>query len=487
MLFVLYVIYRDYVLFFMKIQLRDYQEENLAEIRSCIKRGYRRVVYRAPTGAGKSAIATFIADGTALSGKSLFFIVHRRNLLKQISDMFDYNGVLHGLIAPNYPETSNPIQVCSIGTILSRLKKGRVYKPDVIIVDEFHHAASKTFKHVIASITDHKTITIGLTATPERPDGKGLSDVADVIVHAPETRELIDDGYLCDFVHYFPEQIVDVSSVPKAMGDYQKKQLRDIIDNPAIVGDLVKTYRKYAAGKSAVYFALDINHSKNIADEFNKAGIPASHIDGTDHSSADEAIRKFKAREIQVIVNCSLVGEGSDFPFAEVCGMAVPTMSLVNYLQWVGRVLRIDPERPDKVAVIIDHVGNYHRHKKIDMVREWSLQGKKKRKGAERDYVPPVRQCPVAGCWTVHTPRPTCPSCGHVYEVIDRTPEQIEGELVAVARQEAAEKYDKKRQEWDCRSLEDFERLAVQRNYKLGWASHRWSVSKYNPERSVMA
>lgn len=466
------------------MQLRDYQEHDLGRIREVIQSGQRKVLYKLATGGGKTVMVSHLAKKTAEAGKSFYFVVHRRELVTQSSDTFDFCEIPHGIIAPGFTETADLVQVVSIDAMAARIKRGSIYRPSVIAWDEAHHCASPKWAKLANNIGNDKTIHIGLTATPERLDGKGLDNMFGQLILGPETKQLIDRGYLCEFDHFAPPCEIDLGSVRTENGDYSQPRLRDLVDDPAIIGDAVEHYKSIANGMRAIAFCAGIQHSRHVAEEFRKQGIPATHIDGNDSVHRQKALKAFAEDRIKVITNCDIVSEGFDVPAMEVVIMLRPTQSLSLYLQQAGRALRKDKDNPEKRALILDHAGNIHRHGMVDEVRKWSLEGRKKQKREESEeiFVPPVRQCPK--CFMVHKPAPKCIGCGHVYETDSNIPEQIAGKLELVNEEKARLQLKNKAAMIEVAKCETYKELLLierQRGYKSGWATHRWRIHRNNP------
>ncbi len=465
------------------LKLRDYQESDINNIRRMVSNGTRRVLYKLATGGGKTVMVSSIAQSTALKRKTFYFIVHRRELIKQSSETFTKCGIPHGVIAPGRSETDDYVQIASIDALAARIKKGGIYRPDVIAWDEAHHAASPKWANQAEAMSTDKTIHIGLTATPERLDGKGLDNMFDKMILGAETKELIDRGFLCEFEHFAPPSQIDLEGLRSSKGDFFQGQLRDLIDDPALIGNAVDHYLEIASGKRAIAFCVGIEHSKNVAAQFREAGIPATHIDGKDTAHRERALKAFNADEIKVITNCDIVSEGFDVPAMEVVIMLRPTQSLSLYLQQAGRALRKDASNPDKVALILDHAGNIHRHGMIDEIRAWTIEGRKKRNKDEGTYVPPVRQCPV--CFMVHPPAPRCPSCNNIYVVDSSMPDEIEGTLTRfeATQQELSLKKKNAIKVAKCTTYEELVEVGKELGNKSGWAGNYWPHHKNNPDK----
>lgn len=420
--------------------LRDYQEAAIQGIRDSFIQGNRRVLLVLPTGGGKTVCFSYIAAGTSKNNKRVLIIAHRRELLKQISKSLKAVGVRHAVLTAGYHGIPTaPVVVASVFTLAKRLDKWP--EPDLIIGDEAHHfTPTSTWGKVVAAFP--KARVLGVTATPERLDGKGLGLLFDDMVIGPTVAELTEQGFLSPADVYAPSR-PDMGSVRTRMGDYVHSDLEGAMDKPSITGSAVAHYTKLASGARAIAFCVSVKHAKDVANDFNRAGYVSSHIDGSMHETErDGILAKFERGEIQVLTSCDLISEGFDLPAVEVAIMLRPTKSLSLYLQQAGRAIRISPGKTK--TVILDHAGNTAVHGFIDEHREWTLTDGEARKKRDGEAAPTVRTCP--DCFAMHRPMPVCPGCGHVYKVFGRNIEQIDGELVQVSRsdeaQEAAKEQD---------------------------------------------
>jgi superfamily II DNA or RNA helicase len=308
---------------------------------------------------------------------------------------------------------------------------------------------------------------LGVTATPARLDGKGLGQVFDDLIRGPEVTKLIEDGYLCKPLYYAPKT-VSMDGVHKVAGDFNRAEVAERMDKPTITGDAVTHYRKYAEGQPCIVFCTGIKHAENVAAAFNASGYRFKVIDGT-LSKEERAARvvALGSGQLQGLVSVDIVSEGFDLPCVAVAILLRPTASLSLHLQQIGRVLRPAPNKPR--AIILDHVGNCRRHGLAEEVRDWSLDGIRKRgKRGPQDDVADTRQCPE--CFAVHTPSPTCPQCLHVYEIKDRIPDVVDGELEELKAREAVKQ--RKREQGTAQSLEDLIKVGKARGMKnpYGWA-----------------
>lgn len=352
---------------------RDYQIPLLANIRSAFAASHRRVLLVSPTGSGKGFMIAYMASGAAQRGRRVYILVHRAELVEQLSESLRVMEVRHGRIQPGWPESGWPVQVGMIQTISRRLHK--FASPDFIIVDESHHAVATTYQKVIDFWPGAKVV--GFTATPMRLDGRGLGGTFDHMVVGPATRELIDAGWLADFEYLAPPSRVDLSSVAIRMGDYAIDQLAAATDKPKITGDVIDHYKTHLGGRPAIAFAVRVDHAEHIAEQARAAGIKAVSVDGKlDAHERRARIAGLGNGNTELLTSCDLVGEGLDIPAVSGALLLRRTKSLAMFLQWIGRTLR--PKSDGSHAIILDHVGCIHEHGMPDAPRVWTLDDKKR-------------------------------------------------------------------------------------------------------------
>lgn len=453
----------------MTITLRPYQQKVIDDLVVALRKGYRKPLIVCATGGGKTAIATKIAEGIKNKGNSLIFMCHRTELVDQTYRTFLKNDIEPDFIAAGRKFNPNSdCHIAMVNTLLRRLQK--VDCPNVLIADECHHLASKTWK-TVADYYD-KSITIGLTATPCRLDGKPLSDMFDCMIVGPQTDELIRAGYLVPYKYYAPTNL-DTSKVKVVNGEYQAQALAEAIKESSVIGDNIEQYKKLAMGKRNVVFACNIKHSQEIVRRYNEAGIPAAHLDGnTNPGERKQIIKDFESGKVKVLSNVDLFGEGFDLPAIEVVSMLRPTMSLSLCIQQWGRGLRTAPEIGKTECIILDHVNNYQRHGMPDEHREWSLDGGIKRKKRGQQSEVKIKRCP--NCFFAHSPALKCPNCGYEYTSDGKTIKEVAGELYLINSEEY--KQAKKREVIVVESYEELVRIEKERGYAHGWAEHRWKA-----------
>lgn len=453
------------------LRLRDYQLQAISDTRDALRQ-FDSVLLTAPTGSGKTALTVHMMGVAAERGKKSMFLVHRQELLDQTSRALWEQKLEHGMIASGKSASKMPVQVASVQTLVRRL--GTAMVPDLIVVDEAHRAAANTYQKIITHMRERNPAVkvVGLTASPQRTDGKGLDDLFDTLVYGPSVRWLIDNGYLSDYELVAPPIEMDMSSVKTKMGDYDKAQLEEAVDKPTITGDAVAHYKKLAMGKRCAVFCVSVKHSQHVCEQYIKAGVPAEHVDGgTPKEERKAIVARFMRGETLVLCSVELFVEGFDCPGIEVVQMLRPTQSLVVFLQAIGRALRPAPGK--KKAIILDHVSNWTRHGLPDEDREWSLQGRPKGKRKKPDDEPDIQVQQCLSCFHVFSAGPdVCPSCGEPLPRKGRPElEVVEGELQKIDVEQI--RRERKREQGKARTLEDLVALGLRRGLKkpAEWAA----------------
>jgi superfamily II DNA or RNA helicase len=448
------------------MELRPYQNQLANDIRGAFGSGANRPLAVSPTGSGKTVLFSYITSQVLKRGSRVIIIAHRREILDQISATLKRVGVPHGFIQAGKSASTQPAMVASIQTLARRLDT--IPAPDLVIIDEAHHSVSKSYVQMFAAWPTAKFI--GVTATPERLDGKGLGVMFDRMVMGPSVQWLIDNGFLAQPVYYAPREAVDLSQVHTIAGDFDRSETEEIVDTPRITGDAVTHYVRFCNRQRAVAFCISVAHAQHVADTFNSCGIPSASIDGTlDPEVRKQRVEDLTAGKILVLTSCELISEGFDLPAVNAAILLRPTQSLSMHLQQVGRALRPYPGKVN--AIILDHVGNCLRHGLAEQERDWDLSGREKR--LKKSSLVETKQC--SKCFAIFAGT-VCPQCGSQREIAAREIEEVDGELQRLSIEDISKKREERREEGKCKTLDDFRALAKQRGYKLGWAFFRWQA-----------
>jgi len=450
------------------MKLRDYQQTLADRVRCAFRDRHRRPLVCLSTGGGKTVIFSYITSNAVALGNRTWIIAHRKELIRQAGDTLSQFGVHHAVIKAGRPADDGcMVQVASIQSLPSRI--GKIQPPDLIIIDEAHHAISGAYRRVLDAYPQARVI--GVTATPCRLDGRGLGDVFDALIEGPDLGWLTENGFLSPARYFAPPVPLDLSGVRRARGDYETAALEAAMNKPAITGDAVEHYRKFCDGQPMLSFCVSVAHAKAVAEQYQAAGYRAAAVDGAMRDDErDDRIQGLATGKWQVITSCDLIGEGLDVPVCVAAQLLRPTESLILHLQQIGRVLRKAEGKTH--AIILDHVGNCQRHGLAHDARQWTLEGRKS-KPKEGEIL--VRECPE--CYSAHKPAPVCPYCEFQYPARPKSKAEIRaGELEEIK----AVQIRKKAEERDCRTLEDFIRLGTERGYSkpVVWAQIRMKARR---------
>ncbi|WP_337970304.1 DEAD/DEAH box helicase [Virgibacillus salexigens] len=436
----------------MTFQLHDYQQNLVTKTRQSYADGYKAPCVVAPCGAGKSVIISDIARMTTSKGNRVLFLVHRKELIDQITNTFKQNEV-----------DLNLVHFGMVQTVVRRLDK--TPKPQLIITDENHHGMAASYQKIYDHFSD--VLRLGFTATPIRLNGSGLGDINDILIEEVDAKWLIDHEYLSPYKYYAPKLIDTEKLKLNSLREFSSTSINNAMEDKTIYGDVIKHYKQLADGEQAIAYCHSIKASELIAWEFREHGIQAVHIDAkTPKDVRTELIQKFRDREIQVLCNVDLIGEGFDVPDCSTVIMLRPTQSLSLFIQQSMRGMRY---RPGKMSIIIDHVDNVRRHGLPDMKRKWNLEGTKKSSSGEVEIK--IKQC--ENCYAVYPQSESeCPMCGHAPEVQEPKEYEVDetAELEEVTESDIVLDF---RDPEDCKNMKELYQLAKHRNYKPGWAYYQ--------------
>ena len=470
------------------MKLFDYQETVIKKANNSWVTN-KDILIVLPTGAGKTVVfSSIIADHNGYTCA----IAHRQELVGQISLSLAKFGVRHNIIAPmsvirdiimthveelgvSYFDPTSRHSVAGVDTIIRRRELDSWGKKVTLwVCDEAHHFQKENkWGRAINLFPNAKGL--GVTATPKRCDGKGLSKESDGIfqdlIEGPSMRSLIERGYLSDYRIFAPPNDLDLSNVTisKATGDFNTNKLAEAVNKSSIIGDVVHHYKKLANGKLGVTFCMNVEHAHTVCAQYNSAGVPAEVLSAkTKARDRIQTLRRFKNKEILQIVNVDILGEGFDAPAIEVATMLRRSESLAIVYQQMGRSLR-RLEGKDK-AIIIDHVNNVQRHGLPDANRIWSLEPSNRKNNSRDTSEVSIRVC--SECTSVYLKvYMKCPYCGYEQKIISRnSPEEVEGDLVELSP-EVLEKLRRERNRIDSdplipRGLDDRAVGAVRKNHR---------------------
>lgn len=409
----------------------DYQEKVYSETMELINLFYRSILIQMPTRSGKSAVASMLIEHFSVWKKEpVYFVGHTKILIDQMSEELRDHGIKHGIIAPWAPQLKYRVQVISKDTLFNRFKNMKATgwkEPMIIIVDECHLSMSARYKEILDSYP--QSIIIGLTATPVRLDGKGLDAIFQKIVIGPTIKELQAKERLCNIDSFAVE--FDDTGMRTSRGDYNKSDVIERVDKPAVLKNVVSHWEQLAKGKKTLTFCASIQHAQDMADSFSEAGYPSVAVSSKDgKAEIKRKLAAYYSGEYINLVSIELFIMGFTVKDCECIIQARPTKSLMIYMQTVGRGM---VWLPGKILINIDAVNNWKRHGLPQDDREWFLEGIKKR---PKD-VTTLKMCPSC-LRPVRITARVCEHCGYQWtETADagnRIPEEKDGKLVQIGQ-----------------------------------------------------
>ena len=376
-----------------EIKLFDYQEDMKERIEKAL-RLHRSVMAQMPTGTGKTYLLTAVIDSFVSNNpmEKVWIVAHRRELVSQIDETV---RKFHSYSASNTSSLLSSVKAMSIQWLMRHYDEIEE-EPGMIVIDEAHHALAKTYKEMWERFPKAKFL--GLTATPCRLNGKGFTDLFDVLVQSWSVPEFISKGRLAtyDFVSIksdgVTQRLIDSLQKRGADGDYQNKEMDMLLNKKPSIERLYRSLEEFGKDRKGIVYAINISHAQKITKLYQENGVKAIAIDSkTPATERQQDIEAFKKGDIQVLVNVDIFSEGFDCPDVEFVQLARPTLSLAKYLQMVGRGLRV--AKGKKNCVIIDNVGLYRVFGLPSQVWNWNAMfegklrvGKKKETPKEREY-----------------------------------------------------------------------------------------------------
>ena len=427
------------------IKLFDYQEDMKERIEKAL-RLHRSVMAQMPTGTGKTVLLASVVESFLRehSNCNVWIVAHRRELVSQIKDTlnkfllnFSFSKITPSLFTIKEGSTSHPDPLTLRGeggnrpTRCSEPLRSKVggpskvspdclsasafnvpikavsiqwlskhydeieEEPGMIVIDEAHHALAKTYKGMWDRFPKAKFL--GLTATPCRLNGKGFTDLFDVLVQSWSVPEFISKGRLAtyDFVSIksdgVTQRLIDSLQKRGADGDYQNKEMDMLLNKKPSIERLYQSLEEFGKDRKGIVYAINISHAQKITKLYQENGVKAIAIDSkTPATERQQDIEAFKKGDIQVLVNVDIFSEGFDCPDVEFVQLARPTLSLAKYLQMVGRGLRV--AKGKKNCVIIDNVGLYRVFGLPSQVWNWNAMFEGKLKVGKRKETPKDRE-----------------------------------------------------------------------------------------------
>lgn len=358
--------------------LREYQHRAIADLRQAY-RTHRAPCLVLPTGGGKTVIAAAIINAARERNRRILFLAHRDELLRQTVSKLRAVGLLDLRLIQGATDLGSPIApvtVASVPTLANRLD--RLPKADLVVFDEAHHVKADTWTQIAKHYADSHLL--GMTATPQRGDGRPLGDIFDALVVGSTVAELTSLGHLVPCRAFAPPNILDTA---------------ELAMSPAAA------YAQHGNGERAVVFCRDRKHATEVAAEMGGEVVHGAMPIG----KRQDILARFERGDLRVVTNVQVLTEGWDCPPTAVCILAKKPQHAGTYLQMLGRVLRPAPGKTH--ATVIDLCGASLVHGLPETEREYTLDGK----GINRSDRQPIRQCQACGGVFVAGPE-ACPMCG---------------------------------------------------------------------------
>jgi superfamily II DNA or RNA helicase len=370
-------------------KLRPYQKAAVQAVVSRFRdEKLHRMLLYLPTGAGKTVVATFIIKAIrslpALAKSRVLFIAHRREILDQTARTL-------GRHLPNLriqieqgervADTDADVTVASVQSLIRRKDRYDPKAFDLIICDECHRALAPSWEDVIGyfySHATHKTLLLGMTATPRRTDGKSALQVFDQTAFEIARTDLEDLGFLVPMRYFTVRTDLKLDRVKLSGGDFQVGALSAVMNTAEHRALAVKAWLEQGSGNRTIAFCASVEHAHQLAVDFHSIGIAAATIDGKT-KERDQLLQRFRNGEFQILTNYGVLTEGFDDPGVSCILMARPTTSPLVYTQCVGRGLRSAPGKTSCIVIdIVDrstHELQYGAVQMAELPSKWRCRG----------------------------------------------------------------------------------------------------------------
>lgn len=441
--------------------LHPHQTRALDLLRHSLGQGRRRPMLQAPTGFGKTLLSAAVVNGALRKDKRVVFCVPALSLVDQTVEAFANEGITDvGVIQGDHELTSSfrPVQIASVQTLMRR----HLPEADVVVIDEAHRWFD-FYGRWMATPEWQRVPFIGLSATPWT---KGLGKHFDDLIIAASTSDLIEAGYLARFRVFAPAH-PDLTGVRTVAGDFHEGELSEAMNQPALVADVVETWRKMGEDRPTFVFAVDRAHAAALHGTFLQAGIPSAYVDAnTSTDERDEIRTKFHTGEIKVVCNIGTMTTGVDWDVRCVV-LARPTKSEMLFVQIIGRGLRRADGKDD--CLILDHSDTHLRLGFVTDITHQKLDDGTKRVTASDRKAKEALPKECGSCTFLKPPKVrTCPVCG--FEPTRQSEIVCEdGDLLELtAGKVKADRAEKQR--W----YSMLAYIADQRGYSSGWTSNKY-------------
>ncbi len=337
----------------------DIQSEALAALASTREQGYRRGLVVMATGLGKTWLAAF--DSQQVNAKRVLFVAHREEILNQAEETFvrirpdytvgRYQGKVHDL---NVDMLFASVQTLGRKHHLEQFGKDHF---DYIVVDEFHHAAARTYQRLLSYFQPR--FLLGLTATPDRTDQTDILTLCDDnLVYTRDLFDGINARLLCPFYYRGVADVVNYQAISWRNGKFDPNELLSQLATQARAKHNLEHWKAHQQSRTLA-FCMSKKHADFMADYFEKNGISAVSVHSDSKVLRNEALALLGEGKIQVVFSVDLFNEGVDLPSIDTVLMLRPTESKIIFLQQLGRGLRTSPSSGKEKLVVLDFIGNH--------------------------------------------------------------------------------------------------------------------------------
>lgn len=357
------------------MKLYPYQDKNSKEIMELWKI-HNSVLYQLPTGGGKTVVINNIIEN--IIDNKILILVHRQEIIFQIRDRLAQRGITAGVLIGGFEENMDADII--IGSILTVSRDSRLQTIldrdfDYMIIDEAHHACSNSYIKTIKHFKEHNPNykLLGVTATPYRKDKKPLSKIFDVLIQGPTYPQLREDGYLAGYT-CFAAKLDGLQDVDLSGGDFKLSELSKYMRSDWLIAKAIKMYEDKGEDKQMLVFCVDKKHAIQVQKAYENAGHKSiALIDSDTPDDLRKSINKlYREGKLKIIISILTLTEGVDLPNTGVIQLLRPTLSIVIYLQMLGRGTRLKDDKSK--LIILDLSNNSYEHGLLDSEFIWNLK-----------------------------------------------------------------------------------------------------------------
>lgn len=352
------------------VTLRAYQREALDAIQTARQEGRGRALVVLPTGTGKTVIFNSLIAAWRVP---TVILAHREELLTQARDklLTIWPDADVGIVGAGYHETGHAITIGSVQSLSKPRRLAHLAQADIrlLIVDEAHHTTAASYHRVLEAVgagtseADGGAFLLGVTATPDRADGKSIIDsVYGEPVYQASLPEMIRRGYLANLTGVCVRTSTRLDGVSTRLGDFAEGELAAVVNVLDRNEQIVKAWQRHASDRATLAFCASVDHAHDLAAAFRDAGVSAEALDGeTPRQLRHDLLAAFASGALRVLCNCAVLTEGFDAPTASCVILARPTQSRALYVQCVGRGTRPAPGKRDCLILDVADVSSKHK------------------------------------------------------------------------------------------------------------------------------